>query len=460
MFVPFSAEQYRALDTDSFEQRRNEVIDLMSAEALPEGVTDEMLYAERDIILAEVERRNAAVELRNASIAAVNAGAGRVIATSEETIEERHTMTETGNRRFTDSPEYRSALAQHISRIAPMPAEMIARARQELRAPGDPISVSVADGYSNYTDPLGVATLGGVPLPLTFIEEVAREMKAYGGLDQRVNRTNFQGGIAVSEAELVGSAMWITDKQTAPWNPDDFETFTFSAWQVEYRVARSLLAQAMMSDNFTNIAAPAANEISRVINAAIWSGNGSGKPTGITADTRLLGTGTEGQSGYVAPKATIVEVTAEDIDDWAFWMALPFKLNSAYRGRGEWIMGDGTWGAHVAVLRDDVNRPIANYLTMRDSLNETFTPAIQGRPVNLLDGSICASFDEAEVGDIFAVYGDPKGYTLNTQPGMPLTTLSWDDHDNNLHKTKISMACDGRITNPFGWMLLKKKASA
>ena len=456
-FTPMSAAEYRALDTAAFEQRRQAVIDLMNAETLPEGVTDEMLLAERDLILADVERRNRVADLRNAQLTAVSAGAGTVIASSEP--ETRSSVVETGGRFFTDTPEYRRALAQHLNRQAPMPADMLSRAFAEYRD-GTPIAVTVADAYSNYTDPLGVPTLNGVPMPVTFVQEVAREMKNYGGLDQKVNRTSFQGGVAVSEQELVGEAMWINDKQVAPWNPDSMQTFTFSAWQIEYRIARSLLAQAMMTENFTNVAPMVANEISRAINAAIYGGDGNGKPRGIISDTRLLGTGTAGQSGYVAPKATIVEVSAADMADWAFWASVQYKLNSAYRGRGEWVMADSTWAQYVSVLRDDNHRPIANFMGTYNALNESYTPAIGTRPVNLLDDGIADGFDAASVGDIIAVFGDLKGYTLNTQPGMPLTTLSWDDHDNNLHKTKVSMACDGRVTNPFGWLLLKKKASA
>ena len=457
-FIPMGAAEYRALGADALVQRQTQVIDLLNAEALPEGVTDEMLYAERDLIVAEINRRNAATALRESNLRAVAQGAGTVVASTEPEAQERgFQAVSEGN--YTDSAEYRTALAQHISRQAPMPAEMLQRARMELRATGDPVSVSVADAYSNYTDPLGVATFGGVPLPLTFINEVARCIKEYGGLENKVNRTTYQGGVAVSEAELVGEAKWISDKQTAPYNPDSFATFTFSAWQLEYRIARSLLAQAIMTENFTNSAEAIAAEFSSKLNAAIWAGTGSGQPIGITTDTRLLGEGTQGQSGYVAPKATIVEVSADDIDDWAFWMSVLYKLNSAFRGRGEWIMGDGLWGEHISVLRDENNRPIANLMGGYNTLNDVFTPALAGRPVNLLDASIAESFEDATAGDVIAAFGNPRNYTLNTQPGMPLTTISWDDHDNNLHKTKVSMACDGRVTNPYGWLLLTKKAS-
>ena len=457
MFETYTAAQYRALDDEKFAARKQEVKDLLSAETLPEGVTDEALFAEADLIDADEKRRSRAASIRTNDLAAVKAGAGTVVASSEPE-QKRSSIKQVSN--YTDSPEYRKALVAHITRQAPMPADMIARAQAEYRDAA-PIDVTVTNAYSNYTDPLGVPMLGAVPLPLTFMQEVAREMKVYGGLDTKVSRTSIQGGVAVSEAELVGEAMWINDKQVSPWNEDSFQTFTFSAWQLEYRVARSLLAQAMLTDNFTNNAAQIAAEFSRQLNAAIWNGNGTGKPTGILADPRLLGAGTEGQDGYIKPHATVVEVTKEDMDNWAFWASIQYKLNAAYRGRGEWIMSDADWAKHVSVLRDDNHRPIASFIGRHDTINDTFVPAINNRPVNLIDDAIAGKdFDAMEVGQVFAVFGDLKHYTLNTQPGMPLTTLSWDDHDNNLHKTKVSMACDGRVTNPFGWLLLKKKASA
>jgi hypothetical protein len=85
---------------------------------------------------------------------------------------------------------------------------------------------------------------------------------------------------------------------------------------------------------------------------------------------------------------------------------------------------------------------------------------LRGNAVDTVPNTLIPDFDSAEVGDVFAIYGNLRNYTLNTQPGMPLSTTSWDDHDTNTKKTKVLMACDGRVTNPFGWLLLKKKASA
>ncbi len=129
MFVAYSAAQYRALDHDAFVARKQQVIDLMNSEELPEGVTIEMLEAEADLIIADTERRSKANKLFNTKVEAVVNGAGNVIATTEERSDdsekEERAMpkAETASfqarnrersQSYTDTKEYREALANHI----------------------------------------------------------------------------------------------------------------------------------------------------------------------------------------------------------------------------------------------------------------------------------------------------------------------------------------------------------
>ena len=143
MFEQFTAAQYRALDHDAFVARKQEVQDLLNAEELPEGVTDEMLFAEADLIEADAQRRSRANKLFNSKVEAVVNGAGNVIASTEErgsdTEKEVRAMPKPefqarnreASQNYTDTIEYREALAKHILRQAPMPADMMAKAIQE-----------------------------------------------------------------------------------------------------------------------------------------------------------------------------------------------------------------------------------------------------------------------------------------------------------------------------------------
>jgi len=470
-FTPMSAEQYRALSRDEFIARRNQVIDLLNADTLPEGVDLENLLAEADIISSEVELRNrqeaakakASVALSDATVAkrqdaakAVIAGAGNVIETTEKRSADVRDVTDL--RGFTSSREYRAALARHIMHIEKMPAEMTAKALQERSN----TTVSMNADYSNMTSTF-TNTFSGIAIaPLELSDEVISELHEHSVLYPKVNLTYDEGVGGISERDLVLTGAWIGDKETSPWQSEqDAEVFTWTWHQFEARVARTMLADALMRDNFKAQLAP---ELARVygtaIDLAVLSGNGSTQPKGITNDVRLIGSDGKGKTTDGTPttvgKALIITVNDDKIDDWKFWSTLlgHESFNRLYRG-GELIVADGTWYNHIDVLHDDNNRPISNLV----SINQGMEKSLRGvGSVDLLPNDVLKTFDNASAGDIIGIYGNFKGYTLNTQPGMPLTTATWDDYDTNTRKTRMLVACDGRVTNPYGWVILKKAA--
>lgn len=82
-----------------------------------------------------------------------------------------------------------------------------------------------------------------------------------------------------------------------------------------------------------------------------------------------------------------------------------------------------------------------------------------GKSVTGVETDILPDFDTAAAGDVVAIFGDFNNYVINTQPGMPMTTKRWIDDDKNQEKIKALMACDGRVLDPYGFILIKKKAS-
>jgi len=468
MLETFDAAKYRSLDHDAFMARKQVIMDLMNADTLPEGVTDEMLFAEADLIEADAQRRSRANKLFNAKVEAVTAGAGNVIASTEADEvrsvprpeapkgEFKARSREAGDS-FTDTIEYRTALAEHILHRSPMPGNMIAKAIQE-RA-NTPVSMNAS--FTNMTDPTFSNQFTSlVAVPATLSDEIIREVREQSGLYQRVNQLSVQGQYSVSEADLIINFSWIGDKETSPYQSDnDPEVFNWTWHQLEARFARTMLAEALMRDNYKELLAPALSEgYANAMDAAILRGNGSTQPRGILTDVRLLGTDGLGKTTTGTPttvgKALVIEVTESDIDDWGFWAKLLFNpnFNRMYRKSGEWIMSDALWGLHIDSLRDDNNRPISKF----NPLDEDTPMRLRGNVVNTVDDTVLPDFEGANVGDILAVFGNLKNYTLNIQPGMPLTTVSWADHDTNTNKTKVLMACDGRVHNPYGWVVLKK----
>jgi len=481
-FTPMDAAQYRALSREDFVARRNKILELLNAESLPEDIDFDNLMAEADIIEAEVNRRNSVeaakqrvsatlsdpvVVKRNDAAKAVLFGEGNVIA-STETRQERGFQA-VSEQPFTNTREYRAALAKHIMRQAPMPAEMIAKAYQE-RA-NTPVSMN--DGFTNMADPTFQNTISSlIMVPMELTEEVQKEMREISVLYDKINITNMQGGIAVSEYDLRINGSWIGDKEVSPYQTDtDAEIFTWAWHQFEARFARSFLAQALMTDTYTSQLAPALAECyANAMDLAIYAGTGVGQPRGITNDLRLLGSDGLGldstlpnfytqRTGAGKGRALVIEVTDDQIDDWKWWKTILMneKFNRLYRNTGDLMLADATWNNHVEVLHDDNNRPI----TLARPLVDGEQLAIRGiGNVTLLPNTVIKPYDSASVGDIVGVYGNLKNYTMNVQPGMPLSTVSWEDHETNTHKTKILTAMDGRVSNPFGWLFIKKGASA
>lgn len=458
MFEAYTAAQYRALDADQFEARKNEVIDLMNADSLPEGVTDEMLYAEADMIEADAQRRSKANKLFNTKVAAVVNGAGNVVATTNnETRAAKHEVRDvTDVRGFTDSIEYRRALADHIMHRQCMSSDYMRKAIQE-RA-----DISMNGDYTNMVDTITNTYESLVAVPHTLAQEIIREAREQSVILPLVNETHFQGMYSMSEADLQITGSWIGDKEVTDYQTDyDPEVFSWTWHQFEARHARTLLAEALMSDNYKSLLAPAFGECyANAMDAAVLKGNGTTQPRGIETDTRLVGTDGLGVASTAGGgKAVIVTVTEDDVDDWRFWVKLPYNplFNRLYRGKGQLVMADGTWGSHIEVLRDDNNRPISKFNPLKET--EAMTIAGIGN-VATVANSVMADFDSASEGDIIGIYGNFKNYTMNFQPGMPINTVSWTDHETNTNKTKLLLACDGRVSNPFGWIILKKGPSA
>ena len=475
MFTPMSAAEYRALSNEAFQKRFAEVKDLMSADTLPEGVTDEMLFAEADLIQADMERRSkrdafaglayeapaatpAQIEERNAKAKTAIAGEGAVIDSTNKVKQRSAGFKAVSEGRFTDTADYRRALAKHIMRQAPMPADYIARARQE-RAAGDPVAVSFADGYTNVTDPTfpvygvdGSSAL--VPIPVSVSEQIVRVRKEYGLIHPKVNESHVPGGLVVPIADLTVDYHWINDKQVSPYQYDGApETVSFTWHELEARFARTMLADALMRDDFKSLLADALAEgYGKAMDEAILNGNGTTQPLGLLNDPRFIDQTANAGTG----KALVVEASSDDLGDWAWWTKLLFNpaFNRLYRGDGEWLIGDSTFGTYLQTLKDEVNRPLVQLnLSSGDNL-----PSIRGNAITTLPVSLLPDFDAADTGDVVAIFGNLKNYTLNFQPGMPLSTVSWTDHETNTNKTKVLTAVDGKLIDNNGWVVITKKA--
>lgn len=424
MFVAMSAEEYRALDADAFEARRDAVIDALNAETLPEGITTEQLLAERGIILDEVQRRNAAIELRNATIDAIKSGNGKAIDSFSVTAKKEAPVD-----RF-DTEEYRNAFMDYVRK-----GIMAPQLRADGPGEGEVTAIDINGAYTASTDVQ-------IYIPTTIANRIIQKLEERGEIWNRVQKTYMKGGVQYNVFDFKPESFWITSKQVSPYQKDEEEEYiTFLFHQLECRIAQTLLAAAVTFEAFQErFAAAVADSMIDALEAAIISGSGSGQPLGIVNDTRI-------------ENKTYLDDT--QIASWVSWHTeVKASIPRPYRRRGEFIIGQATWDKYIETLRDDDNHPVSQ--TGYNPVTGEEEHRLMGLPVTVVPDSVMPDFDAAEDGDVFALFGNLNDYVVNIQPGMPLSVVRWVDHENNLIKTKALMALDGKVVDPYGFMLIIK----
>lgn len=413
-----SAEQYRALNAEELTQRRDAVVAALEGDV---ELDMEQVRSELNIIEGEYERRNAAVALRNQRAAAVLGGAGNLVDKTEPQQQRAADPL--------DTAEYRGAFFDFVKN-GTMSAE--------LRA--GTTDVSIADGYTKTSD---VAP----QIPTTMGTQIIQKMEEYGLIWNKVRKLAVKGGLWFRVVDLDVEATWIDESNVSNYQKvENKDKISFSFFELECRMSQSLLAGATTFDDFQALFVPAiAKAMVKAIEASIMKGDGTTQPLGILNDTN------------VSTKGTVIELTAEQFADWKSWHKNVWaKVPTAYR-TGEWTMAQSTFDSYIATMSDNENAPVSigyNPVT-GDEVRRLI-----GREINCVENYILPDFDTAAAGDVVAIFGDWNNYAVNTQPGMPMTTVKWVDHETNTEKTKCLVALDGKVLDPYGFVLIKKKASA
>lgn len=325
--------------------------------------------------------------------------------------------------------EYRNAFKNYVQRGIAIPENLV------QRAGGDP-------------GPTLATELGAI-IPTTIMNEFVRQVsKVYGQLYSKVRKLNVQGGVKIPISDLKANFKWITeskasDRQKAG-DVNEYVEFSYNIGEV--RVSQTLLSQvvtlAMFEDEIVKIMTEAYVE---AMDKGIVSGTGVGQMLGILKDTRVTS-----QEGHV------IEFTEAEFSDWEKWRKKLFaKIPLAKRGQGEFIFTAGTIESNLYTMKDANNRPV-----FRDATDLTTDDAgtggkFYGREVNMVEPDIVADFDNASSGDVVGIYWIPSDYAINTN--MVFGIKRYFDEDNNEWVNKGLTIVDGKILDPSGCYIFKKK---
>lgn len=300
--------------------------------------------------------------------------------------------------------------------------------------------------------PANTNTLGAT-IPTTVLNEFINEIrKVYGNLYAKVRKLNIKGGVKVPISELQATFKWITEDTVSPRQDGgqikDFVQFSFN--MAEIRVSQSLLSSIVSIDLFER-------EIVRIMliaylqamDTGIVNGSGNGQMLGILNDPRVMN-----------QTDNIIEMTAADFSNWTAWRKKFFaKLPLGYRA-GEFIFPLATVDAYLETMADANNNPIfkqATGLEVNDGDTRFPNGRFFGREISLVEPDIIKDFDNAEAGDVVGIFWQPQEYAINTN--MAFGMRRYFDEERNEWVNKMLTVVDGKVLNPRGFYIIKKKGN-
>ena len=315
-----------------------------------------------------------------------------------------------------DTVAYRKAFMNYVCRNIPIP--------EEVRA------------TTTTTD-------AGAVIPTTILKEIIQKLDTYGNVYALVRKLNVQGGVAIPILSLKPEATWVGE--TTPSADKKLQantSITFSYFGVECKISQTLLANVTTLEAFQQLFVPLATEaIVKAVEIAIFNGNGTTQPLGITKDTRV-------------PEGNVITITPEEFTTWDGWhKAVKAKMKKAYRN-GVFFMNQATFDGYIDGMVDKNGQPVGrtNY-----GINGEETYRFMGKTVETVEDECIASYDDAAEGDVIAVFMKPTDYAVNSN--LQMTTVKWVDHDTNEVKNKCILICDGKLVDANGVLIIKKGAT-
>ena len=188
-------------------------------------------------------------------------------------------------------------------------------------------------------------------------------------------------------------------------------------------LSNELVADASIGGEIVNIVSRLiAQALAEEEDKAFWTGNGSGRPTGIDNYT------------FVTLTASNTDVSRADTLIHAL-----YKLPQGYRGNAVCVANKNTW-AKVATLKD------ANNQYLLTGLANSPSPTLRGRPV----------YEQNDIGDGKMFIGDFRDYYIADRQGITVDTSTeatvsgTSAFENNLTLVRVESRVDGELAMTTG----------
>lgn len=262
----------------------------------------------------------------------------------------------------------------------------------------------------------------------------------HGALFAKVSKYNLPAGVKFPLSSLSATWSWVAE-DTCP-NPQKAGTansfVTFNGYLGQASIAVSLVASTMTLASFeAKLVDLIVKAFYKAMDTAIVAGTGVASPLGITKDERVT---------------KVAQLSEADMADWTAFYSKVVSLIPSGKRNGSFVFAQPTVDGYIRTMKDQNNRPL--YFEPLDIA----TPArLAGREVIAVDPDLIKSFDQAGVGDVIGFYGPLEDYAVNSN--LQFGIRRYFDEKCNNWVTKGLVICDGKVLDPSGFVLIKKKAN-
>lgn len=359
-----------------------------------------------------------------------------ILAELDEPKDEGNGEGEKENRAF-------NALATMQTRTTPGAADNMEyrKAFQKYMATG------VMEKRADQTTTTGDTNVSTV-IPENLVQRIIEKYEQLGVIYNLVTKTSFAVGQSIPVDSVKPTATWVGRNTTTLSSSTSGEgatsdsqkktlgaliTFTHFKLRCEIRYTEEVATMALPA--FEELFVRQVGEaMLRAQETAIVEGDGYGMPTGIINETPNAG-----QAITIAEGSSGAEITYEKLCECE--AAIPVE----YEANAKWCMTKKTFMSIVA-MTDTVGQPIARVNYGIDGKPER---TILGREVVIYapqSGSKLKNFSSSVTADeIIAFIFDFSDYVLNTNYDLGIQhAKDWDNED---HKTKAVLACDGKVVD-------------
>ena len=292
----------------------------------------------------------------------------------------------------------------------------------------------------------------GTVIPENLVHKITEVFEQLGVIYNMVTKTSFAVGQAIPHDGIKPVATWVGRNTTTLTNSTSGEgatsdsqkktlgaLITFAHYKLRCEIRYTEEVSRMTLPAFETLFVKQVGEaMLRAKEFAIVEGDGYGMPTGILNETP--------ETGKALTFAKLEYKTLTDAE-----AAIPTQ----YEGTTKWCMTKKTFMAFMA-MTDQNGQPIARVNFGIDGKPER---TLMGRDVVLYIPQANSKLKDYEAGktNLFAFLFDFSDYVLNTNYDLGIShAKDWDNED---HKTKAVLACDGKVIDKGSLITLTGKAS-